>query len=171
MTGMALTEHARRTARADWLERRCFEILGGWVVDTLAPAAKLLFARHSHHHAWHAEVFERLAPVANGFPGSEKDAPGGPDSGAWADLLGELRGESAAAARAAGFFGVVVPAKIAGYERWLEAANPASDAPLIRWLGFVLRDEREGLAEAQAVLGVSTPTRDSRLAALATSLF
>ncbi len=55
------------SVHARWIEQRCFELLGGWVTSTPEPDVKLVFARQSHHHAWHAELFDRVLPSANGF--------------------------------------------------------------------------------------------------------
>jgi hypothetical protein len=164
-----LEETARRVGHARWLEQRCFELLGGWVASTPEPEVKLVFARQSHHHAWHAELFDRVLPAANGF------VPDGlvvaPDPG-WAGFLVELSGLRTTLDRLAGVFELLLPAKVAAYEVWLATADPVRDAPLVRWLGFVLADERADLREGRALLeqfpgARSAPQRETLAAGLA----
>lgn len=143
-----IDDTARAIARARWLELRCFEILGGWVPSTPEPEVKLLLARQSHHHAWHAELFERVRPVASGLDVSHHDAP----HPRWKGVVAELEALTTTADRLAGAFWVLIPAKIAEYEEWLAESDPVQDAPLRRWLGFVLADERADLAEGRALL-------------------
>ena len=147
---------ARAIARARWLELRCFEILGGWVATTPEPDVKIVFARQSHHHAWHADLFERVQPVASGFdvPAADVTHPG------WAALLDEVEELVTTADRLAAAFAVVLPAKLAEYEQWLHDADPVRDAPLRRWLGFVVADERADLVEGRA-LAARTPGADA----------
>jgi hypothetical protein len=55
-------------------------------------------------------------------------------------------------------FAVLLPAKLAAYERWLLELDPVRDAPLRRWLGFVVADERADLAEGRDLMaGVRLP--------------
>jgi hypothetical protein len=147
---------------ARWLELRCFELLGGWVTTTPEPDVKLAFARQSHHHAWHAELFERVLPSANGFSADGLvTAPGD----AWTALVDDLLALTSTNDRLAGAYDVLLPAKLAEYEEWLDAIDPIQDAPLRRWLGFVVADERADLTEGRALLGdrdaaASAPRRE-----------
>ncbi|MFA5882625.1 MAG: hypothetical protein WDA60_02120 [Acidimicrobiia bacterium] len=143
-----IDDSARRIAHARWLELRCFEVLGGWVASTPEPEVKLALARQSHHHAWHAELFERVLPVANGLDPHRHDEPPDP----WRDLLAHLEGLEQTADRLVGAYGLLLPAKLAEYEDWLASADPVREAPLRRWLGFVVADERADLAEGRALL-------------------
>ncbi len=166
MTSGTLQDSGRRIARAQRLEERCFEVLGGFVTSTADAEVKLLLARQSHHHAWHAELFARVLPDANGFdPG-----PVDPDPGvvAFLDLLAATTGPID---RLAGVFDLWIPRKVAAYERWLDETDPVRDAPLVRWLQFVVADERADLAEGRALLaarapGAPTPGRVALAAAL-----
>jgi hypothetical protein len=134
---------------ARWLEQRCFELLGGWVTTTLEPDVKLAFARQSHHHAWHAELFERVLPSANGF--SAEGLVAAPDD-AWIAFLDELATLVATSDRLVGAYELLMPAKIAEYETWHGVVDLVQDAPLRRWLGFVIVDEHADLAEGRALL-------------------
>jgi hypothetical protein len=163
-----LDDTARRIVRARWVELRCFEVLGTWVVSTPEPEAKLAFARQSHHHAWHAELFERVLPVASGFDTDHHDeaTPG------WSTVFDVLARLASTADRLAGVYTVLLPTKLGEYERWLDDADPVRDAPLRRWLGFVVADERTDLTEGrqlvQALPGVeAAPGRAAVEAAVA----
>lgn len=167
MTPGTIADTARRITRARWLEMRCFEVLGGWVATTVEPEVKLMLARQSHHHAWHAELFDRVLPVASGFD----VAPDADADPAWHALLGAVEGLRATADRLVAAYGVLLPAKLAEYEEWLASADPIRDAPLRRWLGFVVADEQADLAEGRAVLAQlpaaeHTPGRAPVVAAL-----
>jgi hypothetical protein len=144
-----LEDTARRVGHARWLEQRCFEILGGWVASTPESDAKLVFARQSHHHAWHAELFDKVLPSANGFDANGLvTAP----SADWDAFLADLAAAPSTGDRLAGVYELLMPATIAEYERWSESADPVRDAPLRRWLGFVIADERADLSEGRALL-------------------
>lgn len=148
MTPGTLDDTARRITRARWLELRCFEVLGGWVASTPEPEVKLALARQSHHHAWHAELFERVLPVANGLDVHVHDDPGA----GWKGLLDAVQRLEPTADRLAGAYLVLLPAKLAEYDGWLSATDVVRDAPLRRWLGFVVADERADLAEGRDLL-------------------
>jgi hypothetical protein len=107
-----LAETARWIGAARWLELRCFELLGGWVVTTPESDVKLAFARQSHHHAWHAELFERVLPSANGF--AADGLVTAPDD-AWSALIDALAALSATNDRLVGAYEVLMPAKVAEY--------------------------------------------------------
>lgn len=150
-----IDDTARRIVRARWLELRCFEILGSWVASTVEPEAKLAFARQSHHHAWHAELFERVLPVASGLEtGHHDDATPG-----WSAVLDVLSRLTTTGDRLAGVYTALLPAKLAEYERWLDDTDAVRDAPLRRWLGFVVADEQADLAEGQRLVH-GTPGAD-----------
>lgn len=148
MTPATLDDTARRIARARWLELRCFEMLGGWVATTPEPEAKLALARQSHHHAWHAELFTRVVPTASGLEVGHHDDP----EPAWQAALGEIEALRATPDRMVAAFGVLLSAKLGEYERWLADVDPVRDAPLRRWLGFVVADEQSDLAEGRALV-------------------
>ena len=167
MTTGTLTDSSRRIARARLLEERCFEILGAWVATCTDPEVKLCFARQSHHHAWHAELFGRVLTDANGFePASAEPDP------TVAEFLDVLASASGPVDRLAGMFELWVPRTVATYERWLDGVDPVREAPLARWLTFVVSDEKADLAEGRALLaarssGGATPGRAALDAAFA----
>ena len=148
MSPATLQDTARFLGCARWLELRCFEVLGGWVASTAEPEVKLALARQSHHHAWHAELFERVLPVANGLADHRDAEPGG----GWTAFMDSLGALELTADRLTAAYALLLPAKLAEYEHWLEVADPVRDAPVRRWLGFVVADERVDLAEGRHLL-------------------
>ena len=141
-----MIEVARRAARARWFEARCFEVVGRWVTDTTEPAAKLFFARESHHHAWRADVFARLVPVASGFTLPDSPPPDG-----WVELLDALAAAPAGPDRLEGLVGITLPSVLGSYERWRDEADPVTDAPLVRWLSLVIHDLGADVADGETV--------------------
>ena len=118
------------------------------------PAAKLLLARHSAHHGWHAELLGDCLPstkdhdpeVATAAPSAEVAA-----------ALETIAAETGTLERLVAAYQVLGPERIAAYDRHLDAANPASDAAIRRSLSIVLHDEvdhvTEGLTLIETVTG------------------
>ena len=107
---MLLDEAARRAGGHRWVEARLFEILGGWVASTDEVDAKLLFDRHSQHHAWRADQWWDRLPVL-----ADVDRPGlvvapSPGVGALAGGLADLDGTIP---RLAGAYRVALPRLVA----------------------------------------------------------
>jgi hypothetical protein len=142
--GFTLDESARRIGAFRWLEIRSFEILGAWVPTVAEPAVKLLLARHSAHHGWHAELLGDCLPstkdhdpeVATAAPSAEVAA-----------VLDTIAVETGTLERLVAVHQVLGPERIAAYDRHLDAANPASDAALRRVLRIVLNDEVDHVTE------------------------
>jgi hypothetical protein len=149
MIQITLEETARWIGHSRWLEERCFELFGGWVPTTPEPDAKLAFARQSHHHAWHAELFDRVSPAANGF--NADGLVGAPNDG-WEVLFAKMVGLASTVERVVAAYELLIPHKLREYERWRSVTDEIRDAPLLRWLAFVILDERNDLAEGQALL-------------------
>jgi hypothetical protein len=149
MPGMTLDESARRLGHLGWLEERCFETLGGWVKTTRDPGAKLAFARHSYHHAWHAELLARCLPETRDHDPALLVAPW---SDEWVGFVESLRALGTTEARVVGAYEVLLPTLIGTYEGYLAAASPIRDAAAIRWVGVVLGDERADAAQVSALL-------------------
>lgn len=142
-----LDDLARRLGGHRWVEERAFELLGGWACALPEPEVKVLFGGHSYHHAWHAELFAECLPELPSMGTREGlvVAPG-PRVEAFFDAIGRTGGDTVE--RLVGVYRVLLPAVIAAYRRDLSAMNPVSDAPAMRALELVVRDEvldqREG---------------------------
>ena len=142
---------AALVGEACWLEGACFAVLGAWVPSVPEPAAKLLVARHSRHHGWHAELLDEVRPATRAH---DRSAPPAPTDDRWVEAIAVLRGQpgTTTVERLTGVYQALVPRLLAGYDRALDAASHWSDGPLTRRLHLIVDDERADLAEGLAVL-------------------
>lgn len=136
--GLTLTETAALLGRLRYIELLGFELLGSWVPITSHINAKNLLAEQCQHHAWHAELLGDRFPGAYVFD-LERSVQLAEQ--ALSGVAAALSGASTTIARLAGWYRVVVPAKIAVYHRWLTVANPVAESPVQRSLRLVLHDE------------------------------
>jgi hypothetical protein len=154
---MTLDEAAARAGAFRWLEMRRFEILGAWVPSVAEPEVKLLLARHSVHHGWHAELLAGCLPATKDHDPDRSTAP--PSSGV-GDLLGELAGASGTLERLVAVYQVLGPEQLAVYDRFLDAANPASDAALRRVVRIVVQDQVDHVTEGLVAVETLAATVD-----------
>ncbi len=130
------------TASRYWaLERRIFEVVGGWVPDVPAPEVKVALRVASFRHAWHAELWEGLARPGPGDRGRAE--------------LTALDGASTTEERLEAFYGQLLPGLVEDYDRLLvEAeADDAAGAPVLRVVTLALADDRAELAAGLRLLG------------------
>ncbi|HUJ66165.1 MAG TPA: hypothetical protein VLX59_11540 [Acidimicrobiales bacterium] len=136
---MALTldDSARLAGGHCWLERRLFEVLGGWVGSTPEPAVKLLFDRHSGHHAWRAgQWWERLPVLAD----VDRQSLVAPEPAGLAEIVDMLAAASSPAARLAGTYRFALPRLWSRYAHHLSLTGAAADGSSIRTLEMVMTD-------------------------------
>jgi len=146
---LLLEEASRRAGGHRWTELRLFEILGGWVASTEDVDAKLLFDRHSQHHAWRAEQWwDRLPVLADVDRDALVVAPS-PGIGAALDALAGL---DATVARLAGAYRVALPRLVAGYHAHRLGVSPVSDGAAIRTLDLLLPDVAADWREGEVLL-------------------
>ncbi|MHB8681366.1 MAG: hypothetical protein ACYDA2_04635 [Acidimicrobiales bacterium] len=144
---LAIEQTAAQLAAYAWVEQRLFEILGGWALgDDCAPAA-VLFDALSQQHAWHAELFSERVPLVAGVDGDARAPRAGLER-----ALEALARSSPGAPRLAAMARVVLPRLVAGYRAHLAHTSPVADAPVVRALRLVLRDEVEGLLDCEQLL-------------------
>ncbi len=160
--GLPLEGLARLVGHYVWLERRLFEVLGGWVPSTADPRAKLAFQAHAGHHAWHAELWmERCPRLPHLEPRALVVAP---DPGL-ADLFDRLAHCPDLAQRLASAYEMLVPQLIDSYSLHLQRASRVSEGPVVRALELVLADERRDGAEGRSLLGALVGTAKGQAAA------
>lgn len=143
-----LEAHARVIGSYRWIERRLFEVLGGWVTSESVTEAQLLFDVYSQQHAWHAELWAERLPVLDTLDPATLTLPPGVEVDR---LLGMLAGGAPGQAPAAGgtllrlvsLARVVLPRLIAGYGLHLRRVSPVADGPVVRSLRLVVQDEIE----------------------------
>ena len=144
---LTLHEQCRVVGAYQWIERRLFEVLGGWVVSEPIAEARLVFDLYSQQHAWHADLWADRLPVLDGLDPATLTVPPGVElDRLLVQLAGGLPGEEAAGGtllRLVGLARVVLPRLIAGYGLHLHRAAPVADGPVVRSLRLVMRDEIE----------------------------
>ena len=129
-----------------WLERRLFEVLGGWVPSVTEPAVKVLLRAQSHEHAWHADLWEELT--------QQPEPPRSADGAAGlAALLHAVAEPAGTAERLAGAYRVLLPRLVDAYGALSDEAVPASDGPLVRALGLMLADDVPAIEDAERLIG------------------
>jgi hypothetical protein len=162
-TSLSLVQQARLLGGYVWVERRLFEILGGWVTDETTPELRLAFDAGSLEHAWHSELFAERLPTLDllGANGTS-DAPS-PEVGGFFDAMGETQ---TSAARLAGLGRVVLPRLVTGYWSHLGRSALVADAAVVRALRLVLRDEIEAWRATEAHLERHVRAPDELLVAL-----
>ncbi len=130
------------------MERRLFEILGGWVATVADADAKLMLDRHSQHHAWRAaQWWDRLPVLAD----VDRDALVRPPSSGWEAALKELESFTSPVARLAGAYRGAFPRVASAYRAHRQEVSPLADAAVVRTLDHVGRDFSEDWGEGEAV--------------------
>jgi hypothetical protein len=145
---LRLEDQARVVGGYEWIERRLFEVLGGWVPSEPVAEARVAFDLYSRQHAWHAELWSARLPVLDGLdPATLAIPPSAEVDRLLVRLAGAPPGEAPALGgtllRLVGLARVVLPRLIAGYGLHLRRAAPVADAPVVRSLRLVVRDEIE----------------------------
>ncbi len=150
----SLAEIDRRVARFVWLERRRFELLGGWAPTVAELDVKALLATQAHHHAWHASLWEDHLPRRTGHDSAA--TKGAVDERLRAVIHAVGRPETTLE-RLVGAYRVLAAHAIAAYTRHLERSRPPGDAALARTCRLILADQlddwRQGELALQSLLG------------------
>lgn len=158
----SLDVSARRAGAHCWAEMRLFEVLGAWVPTTAVPEAKLLFDRHSHHHAWRASQWQDRLPALDDVDvPSLIAAPPGP----LGEALDRLAAFSTPVSRMAGTYRAALPRLWTGYERHRAEADALADGATLRALAIVAADVRRDWQEGEAALQSLIEGRDDALEA------
>jgi hypothetical protein len=161
---LSLHAHARLAGSYQWIERRLFEVLGSWVASEPVPEAQMLFDVYSQQHAWHAALFADRLPALDSVdpatlvlpPSTAVDrmmallagvVPDDARSATDGNLIFRAGGSDVPARgtlpRLVGIGRVVLARLVTGYTLHLRRLSPVADAPMIRCLRLVLRDETE----------------------------
>ncbi len=146
---LLLDEAIRLAGGHRWSESQLFEILGGWVASTNDLDTKLLFDRHSQHHAWRADQWwDRLPVLAE----VERSALVMPPTGAAPAGAAALAAMDSTIARLAGVYRVALPRLYAAYRRHRLQADPTSDGAAIRTLDLLVPDVVADWQEGEVLL-------------------
>jgi hypothetical protein len=154
---LTLEDSARLAGGHCWVERRLFEITGGWVSSTPETEVKLMLDRHSQHHAWRALQWWDRLPVLDDVERDALVAAPGPAVAAVLTTLTEVR---TTIPRLAGLYRVALARIHVSYRNHRALAGPVADGSTMRTLDIVgpdvLGDWTEGEAVLQSLL-VSRP--------------
>lgn len=144
-------ETGRRVGHYAWVEMRLFEALGGWVATVPEVDVKLRLAAHAHHHAWHAELWHGRLPTREQDP-DRLIVPPNEHLVAFVEALAEPEAPEQTIEKLVGVYRVLLPHKIAAYTYHLSNSNPITDAPTIRPLTLVVRDEMEDWRDGEMLV-------------------
>ena len=148
---MALTleDSARLAGGHCWLERQLFEVLGGWVDSTPEPAVKLLFDRHSGHHAWRAgQWWDRLPVLAD----VDRVTLVAARPASLPEVVQSMAVTTVTVDRLAGAYRFALPRLWNRYARHMAVTNPASDGSTMRTLRMVMADVEEDWRDGEVLL-------------------
>lgn len=158
--GAAFTDlhaRARRTGQWAWLERRLFEIVGGWAGTTEDPASSVLFGEMSRRHGWHAEVFFDRLPELASVDAEQLVTSPGPATDA---LLAAVAAQPPVIGRLVATYRVLLPLLVTEYRSTLVTLSPVAEPSLRRWLDIVVRDDLEEWARGHEVLSGALVTAE-----------
>jgi len=130
-TQVEIVEWADRIESARALELQLAALLGAWVPRIVPAGAKLLLARHAHHFAWHAELWDGLVPVLH-------DRPEG--SAVVDESLTGAEAALFAVTEPKGVYDDVLPLVVTAYRHWSGESTPIAERPIMRVLDLVLHD-------------------------------
>lgn len=145
---MRLHDTARLLARYEWVERRLFEVLGGWSIETQDGDIARLFAEQAHHHAWHATLWAERRPILHDLDAGSLDrpVPHGLGTGVRTDVD-----------RLSTLSEGLLPELVRIYESHLAAADPVADGPVVRALRLITADGNADRRAARSLLEASAP--------------
>jgi len=147
-----------------FVERRLFELTGAWSVEADTPRVAVHLDQVSQQHAWHAELWAERLPVLAGIEPASLIRP----SGTVGPVLDALAAAPTSIERLAGLYRCVLPRLLTSYGRHLRRAVPATDAPVIRALRLVRRDELAAWQVGEARLEALIDTAEGAELAAAT---
>ena len=145
-------ESARRVGNYKWIEMRLFEVLGGWVATVPELDVKMVLGRHTYHHAWHAELWHKRLPELREMNPDRLTQPANDAFVTFMDAVREPEAPEHTIEKLVGVYRVLIPHKVAAYTYHLNNTSTITDAPTIRSLGFILKDEFEDWRDGEMLL-------------------
>jgi hypothetical protein len=128
-------------------ERQLMRTLAAWFVGTSQWDLKRQLSEDMWQTAQHADVL-RTRVLELRYPRRDVDRKYDPDVLA---LLAEVAKATDSQEFIAGVYGALLPALIAGYEAYLERADPLDDAPTVYRLRHILADKRAQVERMSAL--------------------
>jgi hypothetical protein len=157
-------ETARRVGNYKWAEMRLFEVLGGWVATVPELDVKLVLGRHTYHHAWHAELWDKRLPELREMNPARLTQPANDAFVTFMDAVREPEAPEHTIEKLVGVYRVLIPRFIAAYTYHLNGTSKITDAPTIRSLTFILQDEFEDWRDGEMLIQslLDTPEKVQR---------
>lgn len=146
---VSIEETGRTIGGYRWLEHRLFELTGRWSAEIDDDAAKLYLSVVSGQHAWHEELWQNHLPVLKDL---DPDSLTHPSSDGLEAATTLLEHKGSCVERMAALFRVLLPHTIVAYERHLAICSGVVDAPIMRSLRLILRDEHEAWSAGEGVV-------------------
>jgi len=145
-------ETARRVGHYKWTEMKLFEALGGWIATVPELDVKLRLGTHCYHHAWHADLWNKRLPELREMNTARLTVPANPEFEKFMDSVREPDAAAHTIEKLVGVYRVLIPHKVAAYTYHLNNTSTITDAPTIRSLGFILKDEFEDWRDGEMLL-------------------
>ncbi len=160
-------ETARRIGHYKWIETKLFEALGGWVATVPEMDVKLKLGTHCYHHAWHAELMHKRLPELREMKPERLTVPPNDELVAFVAAMTEPEEADLTIEKLVGVYRVLIPHKIAAYTYHRNNTSTITDAPTIRSLDLMLRDEFDDWRDGEMMIQslIETPDDVRRAAA------
>lgn len=163
----SVEETAARVGQYKWIEMKLFEALGGWVATVPELDIKMRLGTHCYHHAWHAELWHKRLPELREMNPDRLTLPANDEVVAFMDAVTEPGEHDQTIEKLVGVYRVLIPHKIAAYTYHLNNTSTITDAPTIRSLEMILRDEIADFTDGTLMLTslIETPEEVERATA------
>lgn len=148
----SVEESARLVGSYAWVETRLFEAMGGWVATVPELDVKILLGRHCYHHAWHSRLLSERLPELREIDAGRATVPVNGGVAGFAAALAEPGAAHLTIEKLVGVYRVLLPRLVVAYSVHAANTSAITDAPTVRTLDLLLRDEMADWAEGQAVL-------------------
>jgi hypothetical protein len=148
----SVEESARRVGHYKWAETKLFEALGGWVATVPELDVKLVLGRHTYHHAWHAELWDKRLPELREMNRERLTLPPNEEFVTFIEAVREPEAPELTIEKLVGVYRVLIPRFIGVYTYHLNGTSRITDAPTIRNLTFILQDELEDWRDGEMLL-------------------
>src|SRR5437588_616651 len=147
----SVEESARRVGNYKWVEMRLFEALGGWVATVPEMDVKIRLGTHCYKHAWHADLWHKRLPELREMNPDRLTQPANDAMVQFMEAMTAPEAPGETIEKLVGVYRVLIPHKVAAYTFHLNATSTITDAPTIRWLKFILQDEKTPLGSSAVV--------------------
>jgi hypothetical protein len=144
---LSVRERGETVATLRWIHVRLMETIASWVPTTPEMEVKLLFGAHVWDIAQHADAlgkrtFELRMQLQHSLQPVEP----------YQQVLGTVADLSDTAQRLAYFYGGVLPALAARYRHYLSRTDSLLDAPTVRILEHIGREQSRMIDEGHALV-------------------